>query len=88
MMTPPLILVLPDGIRLYVREPQGVPREGDHVMAVGAYYRVKAVVWQFGREIRGRDPTVPAMATEIHLELAMAPSDVEGNPLKRDPGVP
>jgi hypothetical protein len=73
MTMPPLILVLPDGIRLYVREANGVPREGDHALVAGVYYRVAAVVWQFGKEIHNRDVSIPAMSTEIHLQPALIP---------------
>ena len=73
-MTPtyPLVLILPDGIRLIVRGAEGVPREGDHASVVGSYYRVSQVVWKFGKEIKDGDRTVPAMPTEIYLEPALA----------------
>jgi len=74
MSVQPLILVFPDGIRLSVRGAEGVPREGDHAFALGVYYRVEAVVWRFGREIKDGDPSIPAMPTEIHLQPAAPPA--------------
>jgi hypothetical protein len=70
----PLIVVLPDGIRLYVRGAGGVPRAGEHVVAMGVCYRVKDVVWRFGRELQDGDLSVPAMPTEILLEVERGPA--------------
>ncbi len=68
----PLVLILPDGIRLSVRGAERVPRESDRASVVGSYYRVSQVVWKYGEEIKDGDRTVPAMPTEIHLEPALA----------------
>jgi hypothetical protein len=77
MSTQPLTLVFADGKRLYVRNAEGVPREGDHAFALGVYYRIAAVVWQFGTEIQGGDRCIPAMPTEIHLRPAAAPACID-----------
>jgi len=74
MSTQPLTLVFPDGKRLRVRGAEGVPREGDHAFALGVYYRIESVVWQFGREIQDGDRSVPAMPTEIHLKSVAPPA--------------
>lgn len=90
MSTLPLILVFPDGKRLYVREAEGVPREGDHALVVGNYYRIEAVVWQFGVTIHDGDRSIPAMPVEIHLEPAAAPLDVDrrADATAQDPALP
>jgi hypothetical protein len=74
-----LTLVFPDGKRLHVRQAEGIPREGDHALALGVYYRVEAVVWQFGRELQDGDRTIPALPTEVHLQPAAAPADDDGH---------
>jgi hypothetical protein len=77
MPTIPLTIVFQDGKRLYVRQAEGVPREGDHAFVMGVYYRVDAVVWQFGRDVHDGDRCIPAMPTEIHLKPAAPPADLD-----------
>ncbi len=73
-----LSLILPDGIRLLTRSSSScVPREGDHVFLNGAYFRVTAVVWQFG-EPHDRDLTVPELPVDIHLQKALPPQINQG----------
>ena len=54
-----------------------MPREGDHVFLNGTYFRVTAVVWQFG-EPHDRDLTVPELPVDIHLQKALPPQINQG----------
>lgn len=86
MNTLPLTIIFPDGKRLHVREPPGVPREGDHALVIGNYYRVDAVVWRFGMTVHDGDLSVPAMPVEVHLQPASAPVNIDCNRDAAGPG--
>ena len=51
-------------------------------MAMGAYYRVEAVVWQFGRELHDGDVNIPSMPAEIYLRPAAPPAQLDGPSLR------
>ncbi len=73
MSTLTMTLVFSDGKRVDVRNAANVPREGDHAFALGKYYVVQEVVWNFGMAPHNGDRSVAAMPVEIHLQPASAP---------------
>jgi hypothetical protein len=87
MATMTLTLVFSDGKRIHVRDAEAVPREGDHALVMGAYYRVESVVWQFASEMQhGSAVSIAAIDVCVHQHGVVKPVDgvVQGCAMNAD----